>query len=249
VIGVDGEPTGLPLLVGGAITLSQSYFGVSTPNSHGKGAEVGFVAYAIGRFGDGYVSAIGFGGAGRMSDTRNLYALGLNLSTTASFNNITLGGRVEGGYSFAIGNTGFHATPFVALQPMRLRQSAAGEQFGTLGAGLNYAAADITALPGYLGMQFDGTWNLPNGARLQPFIRLAWMHDFMPSRDVARSFAELPGVRFSGSALPQPRDAAAIHVGSQFQLAKNLSARTAVDMLLSGPYKTYGASANLVYNW
>ncbi|MCP6151555.1 autotransporter outer membrane beta-barrel domain-containing protein, partial [Klebsiella pneumoniae] len=74
----------------------------------------------------------------------------------------------------------------------------------------------ITALPTYLGVQFDGQWVAADGRRYAPYLRAAWMHDFSPNRDVPRSFAELPQFSFSSTAIPTVSDALDLHAGLQF---------------------------------
>ncbi len=70
------------------------------------------------------------------------------------------------------------------------------------------------ALSAYLGAQLDGRFALPNGTVLAPFLRLPWMHDFLPDRNVPRYFSALPEDVFSGMGTPSVANAAVIHIGA-----------------------------------
>ena len=58
------------------------------------------------------------------------------------------------------------------------------------------------------------TATLPNGTVLAPFLRLPWMHDFLPDRNVPRYFSALPEDVFSGMGTPSVANAAVIHIGA-----------------------------------
>ena len=105
-IGVDGQLPSLPVLVGAAFTLSQTNFGLQSPNSHGRADDFGLMVYGIGRFGRAYASVIGYAGLGGTSYTRTLYELGLGLATSVRFTSLNAGGRFEAGYTFDAGLSG-----------------------------------------------------------------------------------------------------------------------------------------------
>jgi outer membrane autotransporter protein len=248
-VGVDGEAATMPVLLGGAFTFSQAYFSLSDPQASGSGPQYGGSLYGVGRIGNAYASAIAYGGTGSLNYGRSLNALGLGLSSSEKFRTWTAGGRLETGYTLPIGTTGMHATPFFAVEPMQVHLGAASESFGALGAGLRYHATDVVAVPISLGVQLDATWTAPSGLTLAPFMRLAWMHDFMPDRNVPRSFAELPGLTLDGTTLPTVSDAAVIHVGTQYSLGKNLSLQASLDSQMSSAYKSIGGTLNFRYSW
>jgi len=96
---------------------------------------------------------------------------------------------LETGYSFDFGMVNAHVTPFVAVQPMHVWQGAASEKFAAIGPGLHFNAASIPALPSYLGVQFDDTWQGKDNQSVVSSLRVAWMHDFQRA---APSAAALP---------------------------------------------------------
>jgi outer membrane autotransporter protein len=248
-IGIDGELSNLPILLGGAVNysdgdLSASAIGASSTTSYG-GASI----YGLYQMGPAYISAIATLGYGSSNFDRNLYGLGLNLATSSGLDGTTFGGRIEMGYSLPLGSSGTSLTPFAAFQPMGLWLGPGSESFGSLGPGFSYAATTITALPIYLGAQIDGNWKGRNGTSYAPFLRAAWMHDFSPNRDVRRSFAELPDISFSSSAIPVVSNAADIHAGIQFASGANVTLSASLDAQLADGYSTIGASAALRVRW
>ncbi len=173
----------------------------------------------------------------------------MGLSSAEKFGTWTVGGRLETGYTLPIGTTETHVTPFFAVEPMQVHLGAANESFGALGAGVRYHATDVVAVPISLGVQLDTRWTSPSGLTLAPFVRLAWLHDFMSDRNVPRSFAELPGLTLDGTTLPTVSNAAVIHVGTQYSLGNNLSLQASLDSQMSSAYKSIGGKLNLHYSW
>ncbi|WAC26632.1 autotransporter outer membrane beta-barrel domain-containing protein [Ancylobacter sp. SL191] len=248
-IGTDGELPDLPLLAGFAgnfssTNLSADEYGASTSTAYG-----GFSAYGVYEMGQAYISAIATLGYGSADFERNLYGLGLNLATDADLDGTLLGGRVEVGYSFALGDTGATLTPFAAFQPMQLWLGSGTESFGALGAGLTYHDSTITALPVYLGVQFDSLWHGKDGTTYAPFVRAAWMHDFSPDRNVSRSFAEAPDLTFSGTPIPVVSDALDLHAGLKVNLGGNMSFSAGFDAQIGDGYSVLGASGSLRLRW
>jgi len=250
-LGVDEtlDTLPIPVLVGGAVSASDSFYSDAALGTHGRVSDAGVHLYGVGQIGRGYISASGFAGAGHTGMNRNLYGLGLDLNSAASLSTNNVAARFEGGYSFDAGLANAHLTPFVAVQPMHLWQSATRENFANLGSGLHYDAASISALPSYLGAQFDQTWKGEDGQSVVSSLRLAWMHDFMPSRNVSRSFAELPSFALSGTDLPITRDAAVAHAGLSFTLSSRLSFIGSLDMKLAGGYRELGGTGAFRFSW
>jgi outer membrane autotransporter protein len=248
-IGVDGELPDSPMLVGfagnfSATDLSADEYGAGTSTNYG-----GFSAYGVYANEAAYISAIATLGYGRADFDRNLYGLGLNLATDAELDGTLLGGRVEIGYGFALGDTGATLTPFAAFQPMQLWLGSDTESFGSLGAGLTYHASTITALPVYLGVQLDGLFQGKDGTTYAPFLRAAWMHDFSPDRDVSRNFAEAPDLAFAGTPIPVVSDALDLHAGLQVNIGGNMSISAGFDAQIADEYSILGASGSLRLRW
>lgn len=247
--GWDGELANAPAMVGLALNLSQTQLAANTYGATVETNYGGIALYGMERFGPAYVSVSGSLGYSHATQDRNFQNLGLALSTSAGFDSVVLAGRIEAGYSLDLPGTGAKLTPFAAIQPMQLWQSGASEWFYGYGAGLTYSPATITALPAFLGVQLDGTWSLPGGGAVTPFLKLAWMHDFSPGRAVSRNFAELPGFSFSGNALPTVADAADIHAGLQLFTGGNVTLSASFDGQIGSGYSVLGGSGILRVKW
>ncbi len=129
-VGIDGELTGLPVVLGGAASFSRSEldndgYNASTATNYGA-----LSLYGLYQAGPAYVSAITTLGYGRTSFDRNLQGLGLNLSTSVDLDGTLFGGRVEAGYRMPVGKTVANVTPFAAFQPVTLWLGSGSESFG-----------------------------------------------------------------------------------------------------------------------
>ncbi len=114
-VGIDGELTGLPVVLGGAASFSRSEldndgYNASTATNYGA-----LSLYGLYQAGPAYVSAITTLGYGRTSFDRNLQGLGLNLSTSVDLDGTLFGGRVEAGYRHAGGQDGSERHPLRGL--------------------------------------------------------------------------------------------------------------------------------------
>lgn len=248
-IGADGPLPDLPMLVGVAghfatTDLSASEYGAGTSTNYG-----GLSTYGVYQDGAAYLSAIATLGYGRADFDRNLYGLGLDLATSGERDGTLLGGRIEVGYGFALGDTNATLTPFAAFQPTQLWLGSDTESFGSLGEGLTYHSGTITALPTYLGVQFDGLWQGKDGTTYAPFLRAAWMHDFSPDRNVSRSFAEAPGYSFSGSPIPVVSDALDLHAGLEVNIGGAMTFSASFDAQIAEGYSVLGAGGSIRVRW
>ncbi|MEW6257537.1 MAG: hypothetical protein AB1592_16405, partial [Pseudomonadota bacterium] len=76
-----------------------------------------------------------------------------------------------------------------------------------------------------------------------------WMHDFSPNRDVPRSFAELPNLTFSGTAIPTVSNALDLHAGLQVAANPTTTLSASLDAQIAEAYSTFGASAAVRVRW
>jgi outer membrane autotransporter protein len=247
-IGLDGELRGGKVLIGAAVALSQTHFAVPSPNSSGKATDVGVEVYGSGRFGPAYALAIGYVGGASSTFNRNLYALGLDLATSVRIHSFDLAGRFETGVATRFGRLGTF-TPFLSIEPTLIRLNSANDTFVGVGPGFTYRGGGVVALPTELGARFDATWKVTQGAVVGPYVRLAWKHDFLPERGVARNFAELPDQAFDMSSLPTVRDAAEIRAGAHVRLAKGISIDLTFDGETSAAHNRIGGTGSLDITW
>ncbi|MDQ0504524.1 autotransporter outer membrane beta-barrel domain-containing protein [Xanthobacter agilis] len=246
-VGLDGEWADLPVLLGAAVTLSTASLSVAGENASVTTNYGGASLYGMYTSGASYVSAIATLGYAHAGFDRTLFQSSYSADT--GFDGTLFGARIEMGYRFALAAAGLNLTPFAAFQPMGLWLGGADESFGRLGPGLQYEATTITSLPTYLGMQIEGRWTASDGQVYIPSLRAAWMHDFSPDRDVPRSFAELPGLTFSDTAIPTVSDALDLHAGLQFAAGGNITLSAGLDAQIASGYSTLGASGVLRLRW
>jgi outer membrane autotransporter protein len=247
--GAQGQVHGTHVLLGGAISGSQSYFSTSAPSGSGNATNVGASLYGLAPIGKAYVSGILYGGGGSTTFNHSLSALAIPEAPSVALSNVMLGIRVEAGYKLRLAQTPAHVTPFVAIQPMQLWQGSGTESLAGFGSTLTYRQTSITALPLFLGAQLDGQFVLSNGAVLSPFVRLAWMHDFRPDRTVPRSFSSDPDFGFSGTGTPIVANAAVLHLGTAYAISSRITLTASIDSQLSPSFTSVGATGSFVYRW
>jgi outer membrane autotransporter protein len=144
--------------------------------------------------------------------------------------------------------------PFVAFQPAyygQLRENENSRQAsGASGyAGLNYAPASGRSMPFLIGAQFETEIRTRDGSVMVPFIRLAWMHDFTPSRGMKASFINAPGFNFNVIGASQPRDALVARAGAQIKITELLRLFGSFDGVFSGQGNSYAGTIGLQMGW
>lgn len=190
------------------------------------------------------------------STTRSITGIGTPETARASTVSTQLAGRVEVGRPFEIGKTGvsqFGLTPFAALQPAQFWQPATTET-STTGTGapgvfaLGYQAQSTTSLPMFLGAQLDGRTEV-NGLPLNAWLRLAWVHEFMPGRPVTAGFVNLPGSLFTVDGAQAASDAARIDLGAKYAVGQQTSLFANVSTELSNRGQGYSGSVGFRMTW
>lgn len=239
------------LLLGVAVGGSSSTFSVDDRATSGRveGGHVG--AYAMQRLGASYLSAQIAYSRFDNTTTRTVSALGSNEIIRGSFASDQFGGRFEVGRSFDLGNVA--VTPFAAIQAARLWQGAYGET-STAGAvpgalALNYAAHAVSSLPAFLGAKFDSRIGLENGMIWAPFVHVAWVHEFEPSRNITASLTGVSSPAFTVEGARAASDAARVDLGSRFVLNSwsELSARVTGEFSSLG--QSYAGTGALKVSW
>jgi uncharacterized protein with beta-barrel porin domain len=205
-------------------------------------AQVG--AYAKTRIGPAYIAeSISF--ASHWFST-NRTALGDNLRAT--FTGESIGGRIEGGYRFAVGQT-FGITPYAAGQAQAFHSGAYSEtDVNNLGFGLAYAAKDTTDVRTELGARFDNP-TLVNGMPLIVRARLAWAHDFVDTPSLGAAFQTLPLSNFTVFGAAIPHDSALASLGVDWYLNKDWKLLAKFDGEFATRSEIYAGTVALRYSW
>jgi len=249
-IGVD-HVVNPNLLVGLAAGGSGASFSVEdrATSGHLDGAHVG--AYAMQTFGASYLSAQIAYGHFNNTTTRSISGVGPGETATGAFGSDQFGGRLEIGHSFAFNPV--TVTPFAAVQAARLWQAAYTET-STAGAlpgvlGLSYAAHNVSSLPIFLGAKFDGRFYAGNGMLWMPFVNVAWVHEFDPTRDVTATLTTMALPAFTVEGARAAADAGRLELGSRLVLNRwwDLSARLTGEF--SGAGQSYAGIGSLRANW
>jgi outer membrane autotransporter protein len=214
------------LLFGVAIGGSASNFTVADRSTSGSLAGGNIGAYGVALRGPWYASGAMTFGAYSNTINRTIAGVGPTETATGSFNSNLLGGRFEIGYKQAFDN--FSITPFVALQFSELWQPGYSEtSTAATGApgvlGVTYGSRVTPSLPSFLGAQFDTRVTLANGTVWSPYVRVSWVHEFEPTRDITASFLSVPGASFTVDGPRAASDALRISVGSKLAIASNAS--------------------------
>ena len=238
-------------LVGFAVGASDAHFSVSDRATGGDvlGGHVG--AYGVATWGALY--AAGVLSYSRLDNrtTRTVAGIGPSESVTGRFASDLVGARLEIGRTYAF--PGFELTPFAALQTSTLWQrgftetSTAGGLPGILG--LTYQPHAATSLPTFLGVQFDTRLAMANGTVWSPFVRAAWVHEFMPDRSISASLSSVPGALFAVDGARAWSNALKLNAGSRVALNQFASLFASFDSEFSDSGYSYAGRGGVRLSW
>jgi outer membrane autotransporter protein len=154
--------------------------------------------------------------------------------------------RLEAGWKRAFG--AYQVTPFAGLQASRLIvQGFTEDSVGILG--LTFASRAVTSLTSSLGVQLDARLPLPNGQTLTPFARVAWVHEFDPSRGVDSSLTLSPAAAFSANGALAASDAAKVTAGLRLDLTNRVALFGYFDGEFADRSQTYTGNAGVKISW
>jgi autotransporter-associated beta strand protein len=178
--------------------------------------------------------------------TTNRGALGDAL--TANFDAQSYGGRVEGGYRYAVLPT-LGLTPYAALQAQDFHTPGYTEtDLNGGGVGLSYAAMNATDVRSELGARFDNP-EVIGGMPILLRARLAWAHDWVSNPSLSAAFESLPGTNFIVNGAPLPQNSALTSAGAEFYITPRLTLVAKFDGEFAPGSQTYAGSGTLRYAW
>jgi uncharacterized protein with beta-barrel porin domain len=189
-------------VVGFALAGGGTNYGLSDGLGGGRSTMFQSAVYSMTRVDAAYVSAALAYAWHRVSTDRVVTVAGLE-HLTADFSANNVGGRIEGGYRFAIpgvfGWPGFGFTPYAALQAQAFRTPSYNEiaASGPSTFALAYDGRTTTTTRTELGAWFDQPIALDNGTILSLRTRTAWAHDHWSDPSITASFESLPGSSFT----------------------------------------------------
>ena len=166
----------------------------------------------------------------------------------ANFDAQSYGGRVEGGYRYAVLPT-FGVAPYAALQAQDFHTPSYGESDLTSGGfGLSYAAMNTTDVRSEIGARFDNP-EVIAGMPLLLRARVAWAHDWVSNPSLSAAFESLPGTTFTVNGAPMPQNSALNSAGAELFITPRWSIFVRFDGEFAPGSQTYGGSGTLRYIW
>ena len=226
------------------------------PNGLGGGRADMFQAAvnSLTRVNAAYLSAALAYGWYQVSTDRFVTVAGLD-HLTADFGANNFGGRIEGGYRFAIPGVldlqGFGVTPYAALQMQAFRTPSYNE-IAVSGAptfALGYDAHTTTTTRTEFGAWLDRPIALTDGAMLSLRSRAAWAHDIWSDPRFAPSFLSLPGASWVETGAVPARDLLLASAVAEISFRNGISLAGKFDAELSPHTQTYIGTARVRYSW
>jgi len=178
-----------------------------------------------------------------------------NDNLVADFNANSVGGRIEGGYRFAIpgilNTPGFGLTPYGAFQVQTFHTPSYSETAasGASTFALAYDARTTNAARSELGSWVDQTYQLDRNHALSFFGRAAWAHDWFSQPTLNANFVSLPGTGFTVLGAAPVKDSLLLTAGSELALRSGWSVMAKFDSELARGSHTYAGTARLRYAW
>lgn len=169
----------------------------------------------------------------------------------AEFNANAFSGRAEGGYRFVqplMGGVGI--TPYAAAQFITFDLPAYAEQAlsGANTFALAYGARDVTDTRSELGIRTDKSYAMQDSV-LTLRGRVAWAHDFDPSRNIAATFQALPGASFVVNGAAQASDSALVTASAEAKWLNGWSAAATFEGEFSAVTRSYAGKGVVRYSW
>jgi YVTN family beta-propeller protein/autotransporter-associated beta strand protein len=219
-------------------------WGLASGNGTGRSDTFQAGIYGITRAGPAYLAgSLAFANHWM---TTNRAALGDQI--TASFAAQSYGGRLEGGYRFAV-LPRLGVTPYGAVQAQDFHTPSYSETDLTGGGlGLNYAAMNATDVRTEIGSRLDSP-TLIAGMPLILRGRVAWAHDFVGNPALGAVFESLPGANFTVNGAAIPHDSALTSAGAEMFITPRLTMLVKFDGEFAPTSQTYGGSGTLRYAW
>jgi uncharacterized protein with beta-barrel porin domain len=205
-----------------------------------------FVRHTVG---PAYVSAALAYGWQDITTNRTVTLAGLD-QLRAEFNANAFSGRLEGGYRFVSPWMGMGITPYAATQFTTFDLPAYAEQalVGTNNFALAYGAKSVTDPRTELGLRTDKSFAMTDGV-LTLRGRVAWAHDYDPSRSIGATFQTLPGASFVVNGAAQASDSALVTASIEKRWLNGWSAAATFEGEFSNVTSSYAGKGVLRYTW
>ena len=251
--GLDYRVT--PYTVAGfALSGGATRYGLSEGLGSGRSDMFQAAIYSTTRVDAAYVSAAIAYGFHQFNTDRFVTVAGAD-HLAADFAANDIGGRLEGGYRFAIPNVGWPGqsgfTPYAAVQVQAFRTPSYSETAlsGSSVFALSYDARTITTTRTELGTWLD--WSIPvdYGTRLTLLGRAAWAHDNWSAPNITAGFQALPGSIFVVTGAAPATDLALASAGVEIGFRNGFSVGARFDGEFAENSTKYSGLGWVRYTW
>ncbi len=259
-VNVAGYATGLDYrvtpntVVGFALAGGGTNYGVSGGFGGGRSDMFQAALYSSTRIDAAYLSTALAYGWHRFTTDRYVTVAG-NDHLVGDFTANNIGGRVEGGYRFAIPNVpglpGWYGiTPYAAGQIQAVYTSGYSERAvsGSPVFALTYDPRTTTTLRTELGAWFDWSVPIDNGSILTLRSRAAWAHDYWSDPSVIARFQSLPNsVSITEFGAEPARDSLLTSAGAEIAFNNGFSLAARFDGEFAAYTQKYAGTGRLRY--
>lgn len=214
------------LIAGVTMGTTSAAFGLTDIASSGTARSILLGVYGDYTQGPLYVDAALAYGYNTFNTTRTINTGAMSEVAYGAFDGHQYGGRVEGGWRFAIDQ--HTLTPFAGLTVQALSQSGYSEtsRDTTTGApgllGVTVQGQTATSVRSVLGLQFETAIGAADGAVLKPRLRLGWGHEFNTNRSATVALNLLPGAPFQVTGAQPDTDSLVVGAGLELELGRML---------------------------
>ena len=242
-------------IVGFALAGGRTDFALSDGLGGGDSDMFQAAVYSLTRFNAAYVSAALAYAWHRVSTDRYVTMAGTD-HLTADYSANNFGGRIEGGYRFAVpsvlGWPGHYGiTPYAAgqVQSFRAPSYSEGAVSGSSIFALAYDARTTNTARTELGARFD--WSMPINYDTMVGLRAraAWAHDYWSAPNVTATFPAQPGSSFTVTGAAPAKDLLLASAGAEIWYRSGFSIAAWFDGEFAGQSQKYAGTARLRYTW
>lgn len=245
-LGADIQPDSVTLL-GASLGLSRQTF--SSTGGNGSSKDLTFAIYGRRNlFEKAYVTAAVGYGMHHVETRRSVPLFGTILD--ANYHPDDIGGRLEGGYSFTIGENRL-LSPYGAMVADSYRQPGYDE---SAVAGLpilaaSFAAKSIAVTHGELGLRFGQLLALDDRRSLSLDAVAAWEHELDDNPYVIASFQAFPDSSFVVPGTRPDRETALLGAGLRLQRGDRLTFGVRGDSRLGAGTTIVSGTVDITYRW
>ena len=144
-------------------------------------------------------------------------------------------------------------TPFVGFHASHLQSEGFTEDSQRSGGpgilGLTFRSHSETSLVSSLGLQLDSRVALSAGRSLQPFARVAWLHEFHADREADAFLTSSPAASFTVEGASASSDLAKVNLGVNFQMTEHAGLFAYAEGELSGQSQSYSGNGGFRLTW